>query len=85
MNYYWTTCPGCSCEVAIQFVERPQGLFGSVRRWSTDRTINDGRRMEVTREALSPEGGFSTACVCGATIEVRPAAIERATTEKPAG
>ena len=84
MNYYWGTCPGCACEVAIQFVERPEGVSGSVRRWSADRSVNDGRRLSVGREAIS-EGGFTAACVCGAEIPIDAASIQRATTEKPAG
>ncbi len=82
MNYYWTRCPKCSCEVTIQFVEHPGALVGSVRRWSSDRSINDGRRLEVPRAEASPDGGFRTTCVCGGEIEVRAEAIERATTER---
>jgi hypothetical protein len=82
VNYYWTVCPKCSCQVTIQYAESARGLSGSLRRWSNDRTVNDGRRLEVSRETLSPEGGFQTPCVCGETIVVDPAGVERATTER---
>jgi hypothetical protein len=84
VNYRWTTCPGCSCELAIHFVERPDGLSGSLRRWSVDRTINDGRPRAVARAEISPDGAFRVACVCGTEIAVDPSTVERATTERPA-
>lgn len=83
MNYYWTECSACSCQLTIQFSEHPAGLTGSVRRWSSDRTINDGRRLDLPREELSPDGSFRTACVCGQTIAVDASAVERAATEGP--
>jgi hypothetical protein len=82
VNYYWTVCPKCSCEVTIQYAERADGLSGSLRRWSTGRDVNDGRRLDVMRGDLSPEGGFQTPCVCGESIAVDPAGVERATTER---
>lgn len=84
MNYFWSQCAGCGCQVTLQYVEHPDRLIGSVRRWSTDRTINDGRLMEVSRAGVAPDGGFQTVCVCGGPIAVAAAAIERATTERPA-
>jgi hypothetical protein len=47
-----------------------------VRRWSTDREINDGRRIEAGT-ARDAAGGFATACVCGAQVAVpaRPSAV----------
>ena len=84
MNYYWTRCPTCACEVAIQFSERPGGLVGSVRRWSSDRSVNDGRLLDVAAAAVSTDGGFQTPCVCGGVIAVDGARIEHATTERPA-
>ena len=81
MNYLWTKCPGCRCEIAIQFVERPDGVAGSVRRWSSDRAVNDGRKLEVPSSSIGADGSFSAACVCGAEIPVRPEAVERAATE----
>jgi hypothetical protein len=43
-------------------------LTGSLRRWSTDRTINDGRLIQ----GLTPDatGGFETSCVCGAPLRL---------------
>jgi hypothetical protein len=82
MNYYWTVCPKCACQVTIQYTEREGNLSGSVRRWSTDRDVNDGRQLDVPRADLSPDGAFRAACVCGESIAVDPAGVERATTER---
>jgi hypothetical protein len=81
MNYLWTDCPGCRCQIAIQFVERPGGVAGSVRRWSSDRAVNDGRKLEVPASSIGEDGSFSATCVCGAVIPVRAEAVEHATTE----
>jgi hypothetical protein len=83
MNYFWTVCPRCSCEVTIQFSETPGGPVGSVRRWSSDRAINDGRKLEVASGGPAEDGGFRAACVCGETLTVEPARVTRATTERP--
>jgi hypothetical protein len=84
MNYSWSVCPRCGCQITIQFAERPDRLVGSLRRWSTDRTVNDGRQMEVLRANLAADGGFQTPCICGAELTVAASAIERASTERPA-
>ena len=84
MNYVWSECPACRCQITIHYVERPGALSGSLRRWSKDRTVNDGRRLEVPRAELSPDGGFRTACVCGAAIAVEASSVERPATERPA-
>jgi hypothetical protein len=84
MNYYWTVCPKCSCELTLQFVETAAGLSGSVRRWSSDRSTNDGRKLETPRAEVGADGRFDAACVCGGPIAVDPAGITRATTERPA-
>lgn len=77
MNYYWTDCPRCGCHVAVQWTVRPGRLSGSVRRWSGDRSINDGRPFEVPAASVSPEAGFTTACVCGQELAIpaKPAAV----------
>ena len=54
MNYFWGTCAACGCQVTINFAEAPDRLTGSLRRWSTDRTVNDGRKMEVPRAGVGP-------------------------------
>lgn len=67
MRYHWIECPGCSCQVAVNTTTGPGGgVSGSLRRWSADRTINDGRPIVKTpTDAL---GGFTTACVCGQVL-----------------
>lgn len=70
MKYRWADCPNCHCHLALSYSESPQGLSGSLRRWSADRGINDGRALRMARADLPAGGGFVTACVCGQAIEV---------------
>lgn len=63
MKYYWTECPSCRCQVAVNTSVSGGTVTGSLRRWSTDRGINDGRPIRGL--ALSADGGFETECVCG--------------------
>jgi hypothetical protein len=72
MNYHWTTCPNCSCQVAVNWTVRPDGASGSLRRWSTDRSINDGRPF-----VAADVSGLTVPCVCGEMIPVpdRPDAV----------
>jgi hypothetical protein len=75
MNYHWTTCPNCLCQVAVNWSVREEGITGSLRRWSADRSINDGRPFVVPR---APAGTPPPAtCVCGAPIVLpdRPDAV----------
>jgi len=84
MNYFWTVCPKCSGEITVQYVQNAGGVSGSLRRWSSDRSVNDGRRVEIPKGEVAADGGFRTACVCGETIVVDPGRVTRATTERPA-
>lgn len=84
MNYFWTVCPKCAGELTFHFVHTAAGLEGSVRRWSRDRSTNDGRRLETPKADVAADGGFRAACVCGEPIAIDPARITRATTERPA-
>ena len=84
MKYVWTFCPKCSGQLTIQYSEHAGGLVGSLRRWSRDRSVNDGARLEIPSAAVSADGGFQAACLCGEPIPVRAAEIERAATERPA-
>ena len=70
MNYYWTDCPRCHCHLAINTTTHPEKISGSLRRWSTDRSINDGRRFEIPVDPHAPAGGFTTSCVCGQELAV---------------
>ena len=83
MNYFWGTCAGCGCQVTVQFADSPDRLTGSLRRWSTDRLVNDGKKMDVARADVGGDGSFRTSCVCGAEVAVAGGAIEHATTERP--
>jgi hypothetical protein len=84
MNYVWTTCGRCGGQITIHFTSGTQGLSGSLRRWSTDRTVNDGRKVEIPAGSVSPDGAFTATCVCGGEIPVAAAQVEKATTERPA-
>lgn len=68
-------CPKCDGEIAINYADSPSTVFGSVRRWSHNRTINDGRKFELP--APPPGSGFTVECPCGGKLEVpsRPDAV----------
>jgi hypothetical protein len=70
LKYYWTDCPRCRCHVAINTTTYSEKISGSLRRWSTDRSINDGRRFEIPIDADAAPAGFTTACVCGQELVV---------------
>jgi hypothetical protein len=63
-------CPKCQCHLAINTTETAAGISGSLRRWSVDRSINDGKLLAIPLAERSPDGGFVVACVCGQTIPV---------------
>ena len=65
MNYYWPACPRCHCQVTVNATPYPDRISGSVRRWSVDRSVNDGRKFEVAASARAADGSFSVPCVCG--------------------
>ena len=70
MNYHWLDCPECHCHVAVNWTVSADHLAGSVRRWSPDRSVNDGKAFVLPRGA-DPEAGVAGAvvsCVCGASI-----------------
>ncbi|HEV8611166.1 MAG TPA: hypothetical protein VGS98_14020 [Thermoanaerobaculia bacterium] len=75
MNYHWTNCPSCSCQVAVNWSVRGEGVTGSLRRWSTDRSINDGRPFVVPGAQVGAD--LTALCVCGAPIPLpdRPDAV----------
>jgi hypothetical protein len=77
VDYYWLDCPRCGCEVAINATAHADRISGSVRRWSADRSINDGRKFEVSASARAADGSFSTACVCGQELALpaKPSAV----------
>lgn len=70
MEYHWTDCPGCGCQLAINYTATGGRISGSVRRWSTDRSVNDGRPFEIGPGIASPDGSFTTVCICGQEIRV---------------
>jgi hypothetical protein len=70
LKYYWIDCPRCRCHVTINTTTYPEKISGSLRRWSTDRSINDGRRFEIPIGAEPAPAGFTTACVCGQELVV---------------
>jgi hypothetical protein len=75
MNYHWTDCGSCHCHVAVNWTVRPEDVSGSLRRWSPDRSINDGKPFAFRGPELS--AGLVVPCVCGAPIPLpeRPDAV----------
>ena len=66
MNYHWTDCLGCSCHLAVNWIVRPEETAGSLRRWSADRSINDGKPFAFPgRKGAEP---LVVPCVCGTPI-----------------
>ena len=84
MNCVWTFCPKCEGQLTLQFGRSDAGLSGSLRRWSRDRSVNDGRRLEVPAGEVAPDGAFRTTCLCGQAIPVAASEIQQATSERPA-
>jgi hypothetical protein len=70
LKYYWIDCPRCQCQVTINTTTYPEKISGSLRRWSTDRSINDGRLFEIPIDPQAAPAGFTTACVCGQELAV---------------
>lgn len=70
MNYHWRDCPGCGCHVAVNWTVTTDDLSGSVRRWSSDRSINDGKAFSLPRgeDPEAPAAGGIVSCVCGASL-----------------
>ena len=66
MNYHWTTCANCGCQISINWSARTTGVAGSVRRWSSDRSTNDGRPF-VLAASSTP---IQVPCVCGASLDL---------------
>jgi len=66
MNYHWTDCPGCSCHLAVNWMVRPEEIAGSLRRWSADRSTNDGKPFAFRGPELAAP--LVVPCVCGAPI-----------------
>jgi hypothetical protein len=77
VNYYWLDCPGCHCHVATSVTVYPDRISGSLRRWSQDRSVNDGRKFDVSAADRRPDGSFSVPCVCGKELSfsAEPSAV----------
>ena len=70
MKYRWTDCPKCHCEVVINYSETAGAVTGSLRRWSRDRTVNDGKPLSVPLDSRASDGSFGVECVCGQPLTV---------------
>jgi len=70
MKYRWMDCPKCRCHLAINTTETAEEISGSLRRWSVDRSINDGKLLRIPLAECSPDGGFTVTCLCGQPIAV---------------
>ena len=70
MKYRWMDCPKCQCHLTVNTTETAEGVSGSLRRWSVDRSINDGKLLRIPVGDLSADGGFVITCLCGQTVVV---------------
>jgi hypothetical protein len=70
MKYRWMDCPKCQCHLVINTTETPEGISGSLRRWSVDRSINDGKLLRIPAAERASDGGFVVVCLCGQTTPV---------------
>jgi len=70
MKYRWTECPQCHCEVVVNYSEPGSEASGSLRRWSRDRSINDGKPIRVAAAERGADGSFPVTCVCGQMLTV---------------
>ncbi len=66
MNYHWSDCDSCHCHLAVNWMVRSGEILGSVRRWSADRSINDGKPFQIP--AADHAAPILVSCVCGAPI-----------------
>ncbi len=66
MNYHWSDCGSCRCHLAVNWMVRSGEILGSVRRWSADRSINDGKPFQIP--AADRAAPILVSCVCGAAI-----------------
>lgn len=69
MDYFWTDCPRCGCQVSVNYIRHPDRITGSVRRWSSDRSVNDGRSFQLPGSAAGTGGAILVACVCGQELQ----------------
>ena len=68
MNYHWADCPNCLCHLAVNWTMRPGEISGSLRRWSADRSTNDGKAFQLPGAAGAAP--IVVSCVCGAPISL---------------
>jgi hypothetical protein len=52
LNYFWTDCADGS-HVAVNYTVYEDRVSGSLRRWSPDASVNEGRKFEVPAAELS--------------------------------
>jgi hypothetical protein len=68
MNNHRADCPNCLCHLAVNWTVRPGEILGSVRRWSADRSINDGKAFQLPGAAGAAP--IVVPCVCGAPLSL---------------
>lgn len=52
LNYFWTDCADGS-HVAVNYTVYEDRVSGSLRRWSPDASVNEGRKFDVPAAQLS--------------------------------
>jgi len=57
MNYHWAIAH-CLCHLAVNWMVRPGEILGSLRRWSADRSTNDGKAFQLPGAPVGPDRRF---------------------------
>ena len=71
MKYNWLDCPGCRCQVAVNYSETPQWNLGIAAPLGPG-AGHQRRPARPSSRARScpPGGGFAIACVCGQPLSI---------------
>ncbi len=52
LNYYWTDCADGS-HVAVNYTVHEDRVSGSLRHWSPDASVNEGKKFEIPAQEIS--------------------------------
>ncbi len=83
LEYFWTDCSD-GFHVAVNYTFWEGQVSGSVRRWSPDGSVNEGRRFEVPLAEISRDEAGAPRLVlegvCGEPLRIPldPARLKRA-------
>lgn len=52
LNYFWTDCADGS-HVAVNYTVHEDRVSGSLRHWTPDTTVNEGRKFDIPASEIS--------------------------------